>query len=179
MPKPSRPPDAHRDPPPRDDDPDALAAWTLRPIGVVRSPYRYVHDAPRQGGLGRCGEATIVLRRGLQNCVKDLRGFDWIWVVFVFSYSRGWRQQVVPPRDTVKRGVLATRSPHRPNPIGLTAARLVDVRGLTITVTEHDLLDGTPVLDVKPYLPYCDAHPDARAGWTKTLPPAASDHRWE
>jgi len=72
---------------------------------------------------------------------------------------------VVPPRDTVKRCVLATRSPHRPNPIGLTAARLVSVRGRRITIAEHDLLDGTPVLDVKPYVPYCDAHPDAAAGW--------------
>jgi tRNA-Thr(GGU) m(6)t(6)A37 methyltransferase TsaA len=178
MPKPSRPPAGHRDPPRRDDDPDALAPWTLRPIGVVRSPYRYVHDAPRQGGLGRGGDARIVLRRGLQNCLKDLRGFEWIWVVFVFSYARGWRQQVVPPRDTVKRGVFATRSPHRPNPIGMTAVRLIDVRGVTVTVTEHDLLDGTPVLDLKPYVPYCDAHPGARAGWTDSLPPGARDHRW-
>ena len=120
-----------------------------------------------------------MLRRGLQNCVKDLRGFEWIWVVFVFSYSRGWRQQLVPPRDVKKRGVLATRAPHRPNPVGLTAARLVDVRGRMITVTEHDLLDGTPVLDVKPYLPYCDAHPDARIGWAAELPSGAADHRWK
>src|SRR4051812_2852561 len=123
MTKPSAgPPDAHRDPPSRDEDPDALAPWTFRPIGVVRSPYRYVHDAPRQTGLGAGDEARIELRRGLQNCLKDLRGFDRIWVVFVFSYARGGRHQVVPPRDTVKRGVLATRSPHRPNPIGITAA---------------------------------------------------------
>jgi tRNA-Thr(GGU) m(6)t(6)A37 methyltransferase TsaA len=178
MTRPSRPPEAHRRPPARDHDPAALAAWTFRPIGVVRSPYRYVHDAPRQGGLGGTAEARIVLRPGLQNCLKDLHGFEWVWVLFVFSYSRGWRQQVVPPRDAVKRGVLATRAPHRPNPIGMTAARLAGVRGLTITVTEHDFLDGTPVLDVKPYVPYCDAHPGARAGWTDSLPPRGPDHRW-
>jgi tRNA (Thr-GGU) A37 N-methylase len=101
------------------------------------------------------------------------------WVVFVFSYARGWRQQLVPPRDTVKRGVLATRAPHRPNPVGITAARLVGVRGVTVTVTEHDLLDGTPVLDLKPYVPYCDAHPSAAAGWTDSVSRERSDHRWK
>ena len=84
----------------------------------------------------------------------------------------------MPPRDVVKRGVLATRAPHRPNPVGITAARLVEVRGRTITIAEHDLLDGTPVLDVKPYVPYCDAHPGARAGWVDGAAQEASDHRW-
>ena len=176
--KPQRPPASHRDRPPKDHSPDALAEWTFRPIGVVHSPWRYVHDAPRQGGAGGDAEAVIELRRGMQNCLADLAGFERVWVVFVFSYARGWRQQVVPPRDTVKRGVLATRSPHRPNPIGITAARLVRVRGTRITVAAHDLLDGTPVLDVKPYLPYCDAHPQARAGWTEALSAGAPDHRW-
>jgi tRNA (Thr-GGU) A37 N-methylase len=147
------PPAAHRDPPRRNEDPDALAAWTFRPIGVVRSPYRYVHDAPRQGGLGRGGRATIELRRGM-------------------------REQVRPPRDRKKRGVLATRAPHRPNPIGLTAARLVSVRGRTVVVEDHDLLDGTPVLDLKPYVPYCDSRPGSRAGWVDELSPGGDDHRW-
>jgi tRNA-Thr(GGU) m(6)t(6)A37 methyltransferase TsaA len=114
----------------------------------------------------------------MQNCLADLAGFERVWVVFVFSYARGWRQQVVPPRDTVKRGVLATRSPHRPNPIGITAARLVGVRGTRITIASHDLLDGTPVLDIKPYLPYCDSHPQARTGWAESLAAGAPDHRW-
>lgn len=172
------PPAAHREPAPAEHDPDALADWTFRPIGVVRSPYRYVHDAPRQGGTGGTDEARIVLRRGMQNCLKDLAGFERAWVLFVFSYARGWRQQVVPPRDTRKRGVLATRAPHRPNPIGLTCARVLAVRGREIVIADHDLLDGTPVLDVKPYVPYCDAHPAARAGWLDGLPPGGSDHRW-
>jgi tRNA-Thr(GGU) m(6)t(6)A37 methyltransferase TsaA len=175
----TRPPAAHRDPPARNDDPDAMPSWTFRPIGVVRSPLRYVHDAPRQGGPGGAGRAVIELRRGMQNCLKDLAGFERAWIVFVFSYARGWREQVVPPRDVVKRGVLATRAPHRPNPVGITSARVVGVRGRTIAIEEHDLLDGTPVLDVKPYLPYCDAFPEARAGWVDALPAQGSDHRWK
>jgi tRNA (adenine37-N6)-methyltransferase len=178
MTKETAPPAAHRERAGRELDPDALPAWTFRPIGVVRSPWRYVHDAPRQGGPGADAPAVIELRRGMQNCLADLAGFERVWVVFVFSYVRGSRQQVVPPRDTKKRGVLATRSPHRPNPIGLTAVRLVDVKGRRVTVAEHDLLDGTPVLDLKPYVPYCDAHPGARAGWVDDLAEGGRDHRW-
>lgn len=145
----------------------------------MRSPWRHVHDAPRQGTRDRPDTATIVLRTGMQNCLKDLAGFERVWVVFVFSYARGWKPTVVPPRDTVRRGVLATRSPHRPNAIGLTAARVVSVRGCRVVVAEHDLLDGTPVLDLKPYVPYCDAHPGARAGWVDAARPDAPDHRWQ
>jgi tRNA (adenine37-N6)-methyltransferase len=173
------PPASHRDPPQADHDPDALPAWTFRPIGVVRSPYRYVHDAPRQPAEGTAPEARIVLRRGMQNCLADLAGFERIWVLFVFNYARGWREQVRPPRDVKKRGVYATRSPHRPNPLGLSAVRVKSVRARTIVVLGHDFLDGTPVLDLKPYVPYCDAHPLSRAGWTDALPDEAPDHRWK
>jgi len=70
-------------------------------------------------------DATIVLRPGMQNALKDLAGFDYCWVLFWFSFSRGWKQQLVPPRDRSKRGVFATRSPDRPNPLGLSAVRIV------------------------------------------------------
>ena len=93
--------------------------------------------------------------------------------------ERDWGIELtlVPPRDTEHRGVLATRSPHRPNPIGLTAARIVSVRGREVVVAEHDLLDGTPVLDLKPYLPYCDSVPDAKLGYVDDLRADAADHR--
>jgi tRNA-Thr(GGU) m(6)t(6)A37 methyltransferase TsaA len=148
-------------------------------VGVVRSPWRYVHDAPRQGTAARKETATIVLRKGMQNCLLHLRGFDRVWVVFVLSFARGWKPTLVPPRDTERRGVFATRSPHRPNPVGLTCARIVSVRGREVVVAEHDLLDGTPVLDLKPYVPYCDAFPDAKAGWVDRAAADAPDHRWK
>ena len=176
--RPAGPPAAHRERPPREHDPDTLAPWTFEPIGVVRSPWRYVHDAPRQSGIDETAQAQIVLRRGMQTCLADLAGFDRVWILFVFSYARGWKEKVRPPRDTRKRGVLATRSPHRPNPIGLSCVRLLGVRGRTLRIAGHDLLDGTPVLDVKPYLPYCDAHPGVRAGYTEGLAEGKSDHRW-
>lgn len=180
-PRPPGPPRSHVERAPREADPDTLPACTFRPIGVVRSPWRHVHDAPRQGTPDRAapGErATIVLRRGLQECLRDLRGFERVWIVSHLCYARGWKPTVVPPRTTARRGLFATRSPHRPNAIGLTAARIVSVRGREVVVAEHDLLDGTPVLDLKPYVPYCDAHPAARAGWVDALPDGGADHRW-
>ncbi|MFW5845184.1 MAG: tRNA (N6-threonylcarbamoyladenosine(37)-N6)-methyltransferase TrmO [Planctomycetota bacterium] len=162
------------------EDPEQLPDWTFTPVGVVHSPYRNHFQTPRQPGTGPdAADAWIILRRGMQNTLKDLRGFDYAWIVFVFNYSRGARQQVIPPRDSIARGVFATRSPHRPNPIGLSCVRVLNTRGTRILIRDHDLLHGTPVLDIKPYLPYADAHPGARAGYVDQLPPDAPDHRWD
>jgi tRNA (Thr-GGU) A37 N-methylase len=85
--------------------------------------------------------------------------------IFAFHRSEGWTARVRPPRGGGKRGVLATRSPHRPNAIGLSAVALTGVDAHSLRVRGMDLLDGTPILDIKPYVPYADAFPDARAGW--------------
>lgn len=153
------------------------AASPLPPIGYVRAAQRVHHDAPRQSGLGRGGEGVIEIRQGLQNALQDLAGFSHLWVLTWFHLARGFRSQVVPPRDTQKRGVLATRAPQRPNPIGLSCVRLVRIEKRRIHIADHDLLDGTPVLDLKPYLPYCDSVPDAATGYVAGLPDHAGDHR--
>ena len=154
------------------------AALTLHPIGTVRSPHRVHHQAPRQPGAGDGAAGEIRLRSGLQNLLADLAGFSHIWVVFWCHLARGWNARVAPPRGGPKRGVLATRAPHRPNPIGLSCVRLHEVRGTTVHIGDHDLLDGTPVLDLKPYVPYCDAVPDASSGWIEQLgPDPGPDHR--
>lgn len=85
------------------------------------------------------------------------------------SNARGYKTMIIPPRDSELRGVFATRSPHRPNFIGMSCVKLVSVQGLDIHILDHDLLHGTPVLDIKPYLPFCDAHPTAKAGWVEEL----------
>lgn len=98
------------------------------------------------------------------------------------SNSVGFKTMIIPPRDNELRGVFATRSPHRPNFIGLSAVRLVSVQGLDIHIMDHDLLHGTPVLDIKPYLPFCDAYPNAKAGWVEELDArgtAKADHKYE
>jgi tRNA-Thr(GGU) m(6)t(6)A37 methyltransferase TsaA len=116
-------------------------------------------------------EATIELfpGRSLEHALEDIETWERIWVVFVFDRAEGWRPKVLPPRSTKRRGVLATRSPHRPNPIGLSSVRLVGVEGLTLRIRDVDILDGTPVLDLKPYVPYADAFPDAGSGWLEQI----------
>ena len=142
-------------------------AITLTPIGVVRSPLVERADAPRQPRLPGAADGSIQLfpGRGFEDALSDLDQWDHIWVLFWFHHNVDYRPKVQPPRSPVKRGVLATRSPYRPNPIGMSALRLVRVEGLTLHVAGLDLLDGTPVLDVKPYVPYTDSIPEANHGW--------------
>lgn len=109
----------------------------------------------------------IELERGrnFEHALSGLESFRHIWVVFWFHLNRGWRPRVAPPRSHKKRGVFATRSPYRPCPIGLSALELVRIDGLELRVRNLDLLDGTPVLDIKPYLSYTDALPESGNGW--------------
>jgi len=151
---------------------------SLRPIGVMRSPHLLHHEAPRQPRPGTEITGEIHLAQGLQNCLKDLRGFSHLWVLFWCHHTRGWNAQVVPPRDREKRGLFATRAPKRPNPLGLSCLRLLRIDKRVLTVGDHDLLDGTPILDLKPYLPYCDAVTDARIGYVADLPQDGPDHLW-
>ena len=152
----------------------------ITPIGFVRSAYGKPSQAPRQPGVDdRREEAVFELAAGrnLDQALEDLAGFERIWVVSWFDRVEGWKPKVSPPRGTAKRGVFATRSPHRPNPIGLSVARVLGVDGLQIRIAETDLLDGTPVLDIKPYIPEIDAFAGSRTGWLETLP-AALAVRW-
>ena len=157
---------------------------SFHPIGFVRSPYAKRMDAPHQPTVvagtesGAVVEATLELAADLPDTVlRDLAGFERIWLVFLFHLSEGWAPLVQPPRGPKgKRGVLATRSPHRPNPIGLSCVELVAVEGRTLRLRGVDLLDGTPVLDIKPYVPYADAFPQARAGWIDAVDAATGVH---
>lgn len=149
---------------------------TLEPIGVVRSPFRERMDAPRQPRAAEGVRGTIVLHEGrnFEDALTDLASFEYIWVLFWFHLNtddgRGWRPRVLPPRSEVKRGMFATRTPYRPNPIGMSALRLERIEGLTLHVSDLDLLDGTPVLDIKPYVAWTDAIPDAGPGWLEQRP---------
>jgi tRNA-Thr(GGU) m(6)t(6)A37 methyltransferase TsaA len=149
----------------------------LTAIAVVRTRQRLHHEAPRQSGLGRGDVGEIHMRQGMQNGLQDLDGFSHLWVLFWCHHARGTPLQVQPPRDQQKRGVFATRAPQRPNAIGMSCVRLLRIEKRVLHIADHDLLDGTPVLDLKPYLPYCDSVPGAEIGYVAGLPEAANDHR--
>lgn len=147
----------------------------LEPIGTLYSALGTRVDAPRQPAAGQAGSARIELfaKRNFEHALDDLEGWEMIWVVFWFHLNPSWRPKVLPPRSTTgRKGVFATRSPHRPNPVGISAVRLLGVDNLTLHLGEVDILDGTPVLDIKPYVPYSDAHPGVRSGWLDDAQPA-------
>ncbi|OGU26370.1 MAG: tRNA (N6-threonylcarbamoyladenosine(37)-N6)-methyltransferase TrmO [Ignavibacteria bacterium GWA2_54_16] len=142
---------------------------TLRPIGFISTPFKSKYAAPRQPATAlRKSTGTIKLRPGynFEQALEDLREFDYIWVIFWFNKNSGWKPMVLPPHgDRKKRGVFSTRSPHRPNPIGLSLCKLVDIKGRSIRIENPDMLDGTPVLDIKPYIPHAESHAGAKSGW--------------
>lgn len=144
----------------------------LDPIGIVRTPYINKYDAPRQPRIdARVDEAYVELypHRNYDQALRDVEGCDRIWLITYFDRAVGWKPLILTPRDRTKRGVFATRSPHRPNPIGLTCVELVSVKGLKVVVKGTDLLDRTPVLDIKPYLAYSDAYPQSQVHWVEQL----------
>jgi tRNA-Thr(GGU) m(6)t(6)A37 methyltransferase TsaA len=146
-----------------------LQPLILQPIGIIRTPFTDRVDAPRQpdhAGGGSSGKIILEPGQNFEQALEDLDGFEKIWLIYQFDRNTNWKPKVLPPRgDRTKRGVFATRSPHRPNPIGLSLVTLLEVDGRNIYVDGVDILDKTPIFDIKPYLPYAEAFPNAKAGW--------------
>jgi tRNA-Thr(GGU) m(6)t(6)A37 methyltransferase TsaA len=145
--------------------------FTLKVIGFFQGNTTSKHRAPRQPDATLGIDGTIELMKGqdFEQALLDLASFSHIWLIYGFHSAKGWKPMVLPPRGDKKRGVFATRSPYRPNPIGISVVKLVKISGLKIHVQGTDLLDGTPIYDVKPYIPYADSISDANAGWIDTL----------
>lgn len=142
----------------------------LHPIGYVRSDLAYRYETPRQGVLA--GEEISLIEllphQNFEQAVFQLDGFERIWIIYQFHLNSNWKPLVNPPRHTRKKvGVFASRAPYRPNQIGMSCVKLVKVDGLKIYISQSDILDGSPVLDIKPYLPYSDSFPDVETGWVK------------
>lgn len=141
---------------------------TLSPIGTIHTPMNSKFDAPHQPDKALAQQSIITLlpNQGFDRALGDLDGFSHIWLIWWFHKNSTWRPRVLPPRGPAKRrGVFATRSPHRPNPVGITAVPLIAIKGLNIYVGTNDLIDGTPILDIKPYLVNNDSFSDAKKGW--------------
>jgi tRNA-Thr(GGU) m(6)t(6)A37 methyltransferase TsaA len=150
------------------------------PIGILHSPFREKFGIPRQPGLAPHAISRLTLLPAFANdaCLDGLAGFSHLWLLFHFhgTANQGWQPTVRPPRlgGNERLGVFATRSMFRPNPVGLSAVELIDIvdglHGKELVLRGADLLDGTPILDIKPYVPYADAIPDARAGFAPSAP---------
>lgn len=156
---------------------DLSSDLTLRPIGFIRTQKQVKFQARHQPSEIEPERNVLELLPGCnyEQALHDLAGFSRVWLVWWFHRNTEWRPRVLPPRGPAKRrGVFATRSPHRPNPLGLTPVQLIEVKGRKLILGPCDLVDGTPVFDLKPYIPAYDAFPDASAGWIDEVDTALS-----
>ena len=153
-------------------------------IARIRNDFPTKFGLPRQSGLAPSLRSKIVFEPAYRQteALRGIEGFSHIWLIWGFSESQGWSPTVRPPRlgGNVRMGVFATRSPFRPNPLGLSSVRLETVEkdgdnGLVLIVSGADLMDGTPIYDIKPYLPGVDAHPDATDGFVGAHPQVLLD----
>lgn len=147
-------------------------------IAVMHSDFPTKFGIPRQSGLAEALQSTIVFEPAYRNpeALRGIEGFSHLWILWQFSQAvrQDWSPTVRPPRlgGNTRMGVFATRSPFRPNAIGLSCVRLLSVEhtqdmGTVLHIGGADLMDGTPIFDIKPYIPYCDAHPEAMGGFTQ------------
>lgn len=139
----------------------------LRPIGVIHSPFTDRKNMPIQPCGARDTPGTVVLDEVLAPGLRDLEGFSHIHLLYHFHMSRGYELTVVPFMEPAQRGLFSTRAPRRPNQVGLSVVRLERVEGNVLHILDVDVLDGTPLIDVKPYMRAFDAHAGARCGWAE------------
>lgn len=152
----------------------------LTPIGILRSPYQEKFGVPRQPNLATLAKGEVHLLSPFNNpdCVRGLEQFSHLWLLFIFNHTseQGWHNMVRPPRlgGNEKIGVFASRSTFRPNPIGLSAVELHDIINIQgqiiLKLGSVDIVDQTPIIDIKPYIPYSDSYPEAQAGYANNKP---------
>jgi tRNA-Thr(GGU) m(6)t(6)A37 methyltransferase TsaA len=144
---------------------DPLASVTYHPIGLIRSPFTDPHGMPIQASAAVGVRGRIELDPALVEGLLDIEGFSHLTLLYHLHEMHAARLTVIPFLDDQPHGIFATRAPARPNPIGLSTVRLVSMRGPTIEIEDVDILDSTPLLDIKPYVPAFDERTDVRIGW--------------
>jgi len=140
-------------------------AFPMRPIGIVRSPYAEQAQVPKGPGARHDAEGVLEIEPEFEPGLTDIEGFSHLIVLWVFDRADPPSLVATPPTDDRPHGVFSTRSPARPNPIGLSTVRLLGIDGTVLRIADVDMVDGTPLLDLKPYVPRFDDRPGARIGW--------------
>ena len=152
----------------------------LKPIGIIHSPFQRASDTPIQGAMARGAEGWVEIFAEFVEGLKDLEGFERVWLIYWFDRASAPQLIVKPYLDQEEHGVFATRAPCRPNPIGLSCVRLLGIDGAMLRVAGLDVLDNTPLLDLKPYIPDFDVFDVSRVGWYKRPGgTATADSRFE
>lgn len=142
---------------------------TYKPIGVIHSPFTNLEGMPIQPAGAEGIQGTIEISPEFEQGLNDLEGFSHIILLYHLHRSQGFKLTVTPFLDSQKRGLFATRAPKRPNPIGLSVVKLVKRDGNILHIENVDILDGTPLLDIKPHIPYFEPDSDIRVGWLEEV----------
>ena len=135
------------------------------PIGIIHSPFTDIMGMPIQPNGARGIRGSVRIFSKYAEGLRDIEGFSHLFLIYAFHCCPSYQLTVRPFLDNTPRGVFATRAPRRPNAIGLSIVRLTGVKDMTVFIEDVDILDGTPLLDLKPYVPVFDAYPDALSGW--------------
>ena len=152
----------------------------FKPIGVVRSSFKDQAGTPIQPVYAQGSKGKVIVFDSYKKALKDLDGFSRIWLIYYFDRAKTWSPLTLPYRDDQERGLFATRAPARPNAIGISAVKVISVKGNEIEVDELDILDSTPILDIKPYVSGFDSYPDEKGGWldAKKVDAKSADDRF-
>ncbi len=156
--------------------------YTVKPIGVIRTPFKEVRGVPIQASVAKDAEGVVEVYPEYVDGLKDLDVFSHIILIYYFHLIKEYSLLVKPYLDTDLRGLFSTRAPSRPNPIGLSVVRLMEVKDDILHVRDVDIVDGTPLLDIKPYIPEFDVRENVRIGWLEKrihkLPQSKDDGRF-
>jgi tRNA (adenine37-N6)-methyltransferase len=138
---------------------------TLKPIGIIHTPFKTVTGMPVQSAAAKGVKGTIVLNEEFTEGLLDLDGFSHMIIIYHFHQSTDTKLKVVPFLDNRPHGIFATRAPARPNRLGISVVKLINIEGNILEFENADMLDGTPLLDIKPYVPEFDIHLVIKSGW--------------
>jgi tRNA (adenine37-N6)-methyltransferase len=144
---------------------DVEITISFQAIGIIRTPFLQAAGTPIQTTYGQNIEGRIELKEPYAGALDDIEGFERLWLIYWMDRTNEFKPKVMPYRDNQEHGLFATRSPSRPNPIGMSIVRFMKREASTLYVLDIDMLDGTHLLDIKPYIPAFDSHPESRAGW--------------
>ena len=155
--------------------------FSMRPIGVIHTPFRHSKGTPIQSAMAGGAQGFIKVFPEFDAGLRDVEGFERLWLIYLLDRASAPQLIVRPYLDIQEHGIFATRSPARPNYIGISAVRLLGVEQNRLLVADVDMLDGTPLLDIKPYVPAFDCFEGSRAGWYQGKPAqgAVADDRFE
>jgi len=137
----------------------------MRPIGIIHTDFKDQKGTPIQAKANSAGRGWVEIYEDYVEGISDLEHFSHIFLIYAFHKSNGYKLKVIPFMDDTERGLFATRAPHRPNNIGLSIVNIDGIEGNIIVISGTDMLDGTPLLDIKPYVPQMDNRDGARIGW--------------